>query len=477
MAEINKEQIFDAIDLIATQNLLTYDESKEVFEEAIKKAFHSKFDPDAELEMNIDKESNTFSLINHSKYVVEDEEYQEEYRALEIPLADAKKIKEDVKVGDTVSEEVDFSLYSRSIALQIKQMLTQSVREKKKEAVYAKHKSLKGEMIDVTVSSISPNFVIFTLDDNTTAFMPTKMRNMNIKLGVGQRTKVFVEDVLEESKDSQIVVSNGSKEVIKRVLEMEVPEIQEGSVEIVSISRIAGDRSKVAVKAANENIDPVGAIIGAKGTRITAIVEKLGGEKLDIILWSEDENVYVANALAPARIVSIIDKKDREGEVIRGNKIAITPDKHQTLAIGKGGSNVRLAVELANIRIDVMSYSAAVEKGIDIPWNTGLTPEELEIIESGQKLKKVLPSQTRGQSFQPAISSIDSDVFDDQIESFNSTIEEETETQTVEKENFDIDDTLFSEEELRQMEANFEFDDTLEDFEVNDEFADVNEDE
>ena len=163
-------------------------------------------------------------------------------------------------------------------------MLTQSTREQKKKAVYAKHKSLKGEMIDVTVSTIAPNYSTFELSDKTIAFMPAALRNPKIVLAVGQKTQVYVEDVLEESRDAQIIVSNGSKEVVKRIMEFEVPEIQDGTIEIVSIARIPGVRSKVSVRSTNEAVDPVGSIVGAQGSRINAIVEKLQGEKIDVVV-------------------------------------------------------------------------------------------------------------------------------------------------------------------------------------------------
>lgn len=465
---VENTQLFEAIAQIAEQNLLTESETKELFENAVKKAFHTKFDPNADLELTIDQLSGKFTLINKSKYVVEDEEYTEEYRAIEIPLTEAKKINADVQVGDEVAEEVEISLLSKQIIQSIRQMLTQSVREKRKEAIYAKHKSLVGEMITVKVTTMAPAYSAFVLEDGTPAFMPSKLRNPNIKLSVGQKTQVLVEEVLEDSKDAQIIVSNGSKEVVKRVLEVEVPEVQDGTVEIVNISRIPGLRSKVAVRASNPAVDPVGAIIGAQGSRINAIVEKLQGEKIDVILWSADENEFVANSLAPAKIVSVIDKVNVEGEIVRAVKIAIAPNKHQTLAIGKQGSNVKLAVELTNIRIDVISVDEARAKGIEFEFNVGLTPEQLAQIESGERPNFARgPRRAAPQPFtqQPTINHAG---FDDSIASFTEQMED---TQT-ESDDLVIDEDMFSEEELRQMEANFEFDDELEetDSESDDQF-------
>lgn len=460
---VENTQLFEAIAQIAKQNLLTEAETKELFENAVKKAFHTKYDPNADLELTIDPLSGKVTLINKSKYVVEDEDYTEEYRAIEIPLAEAIKIKADAQVGDEVAEEVEISVLSKPIIQSIRQMLTQSVREKKKQAIFAKHKSLVGEMITVTVATMAPAYSIFTLEDGTTAFMPAKLRNPNIKLSVGQKTQVLVEEVLEDSKDAQIVVSNGSKEVVKRVLEFEVPEVQDGTVEIVNISRQPGFRSKVAVRATNPSIDPVGAIIGAQGSRINAIVEKLQGEKIDVILWSADENEFVANALAPARIVSVIDKTANDGEVVRAHKLAIAPNKHQTLAIGKQGANVRLAVELTNIRIDVISVDEARARGIEFEFNVGLSPEQLAQIENGERPSFGArgPRRAPAQSFQAP--SFNNNVMEQAIESFTESIEEQETTESHEQ--YDIDEDMFSEEQLRQMEADFEFDEELEEIE------------
>lgn len=475
---LNKKQLFEALEQVATQNLLSLPEVYTIIEDAVKKAFSTKFDPDANLELVMNKDAERFELINHSKLVVEDEGFDPQYRAIEVPLSEARKLNPSVQEGDMISEEVDFALYSKLIAQQIRQMFTQTVKEKKKEAVFAKHQSLKGEMIDVTVTTITPNFVIFVLADGTPAFMPAKMRNANVKLSIGQKTKVFVEDVLKDSKDAQILVSNGSKDVVKRVFEDTVPEIKDGTIEIVSISRVPGVRAKVAVKPVNQNVDAVGAVIGSQGTRINSIVEKLDGEKIDVILWSADDNVYVANSLAPARIASVIDKLDANGEVIRGHKIAIVPNKHQTLAIGKQGSNAKLAVELTNIRIDVMSIDDARAAGINFTFNVGLTPAEVEMIENGEKPRKSFggPRPERTNNFRnnnsngnfshhQSNTAIDLSSLNESIENFTTDMVDTKSS----SEAFDIDEDLFSEEQLKAMEADFEFDEELEEIENNSE--------
>jgi len=362
--KLNEEQFFEAIEQIAVQNLLEVSEIIAIIKESVIKSFHSKFDPDAELDLTIDPEAKKIELINKTKYVI-DGEVDPNYRAIEIPLKEAKKINKDAKDGDIVAELVDFASYSKQLPGQIRQLITQTVREKNKKAIFAKHKSLKGEMVSAVVTSSATTHAILQLDDGTPAFMPSKLKNPKIKLNIGERVKVFVEDVLEEAKDAQIIVSNGSKLIVKRVLEEEVPEIMDGIIEIMALSRIPGVRTKVAVKSNNSDVDAIGAIIGAGGTRIQTIIEKLDGERLDVIPYSEDKDMYIANALAPAKVIAIINKKDEEGNVVEGHKIAITPNKHQTLAIGKRGMNVKLAVELTESRVDVISIDEAREQGIE----------------------------------------------------------------------------------------------------------------
>ncbi len=454
MEQENMEQFFDAIEQLAKQNLLEVKEIVEIISESVKKSFHTKFDPDAELEFTLDFKKQEIKLVNNTKLVV-DEEVAPEFRAIEINIKDAKKIKKTAKDGDTIAEEVDFASYSKNIAGRIKQMIIQSVREKKKAAVYAKHKGLKGEMVTAIVTSSSETHAILTLEDSTIAFMPSKFKNPNIQLNIGERVKVYVEDVLEESKDAQIIVSNGSREMIKRVLEVEVPEIAEGIVEIVSISRLPGIRAKVAVKTSVEGVDAVGALIGAGGTRIKAIIAKLDGEKLDIIPWSEEKNTFIASAMSPAKVVAIVDKKDAEGKIIEGHKIVITPNKHQTLAIGKRGSNARLAVELVSTRIDVVSIDEAKEKGLEFEWNGNINEAELAIIESGERLNTRGGAQRTERTFGSAVKL---DSLDGDIQSFTEDMETSFDFEADEETKDIFKDIDFSKDELEQIQDDFEFD-------------------
>jgi len=463
------ESLFNAIDEVAKQNHINSDEVYKILEESIVKAFHSKFDPDAEVELKVDQENKIFELINHSKIVTNDE-VDPNYRAVYIPLKDAKKIKADAKEGDFISEVVPFKQYAKIVAGSIRQMLTQSVREKKKAAVYAKYKSLVGEMIPVTAISVSRNHAIFALDDGTTAFMPETLMNKKIKIGIGERLKIYVEDVLEDSKDAQIIVSNGSTQLVKRVLEVEVPEIMQGTIEIIKIARIAGERSKVAVKSTMPEVDAVGAIIGPGGERIKSISAALDGEKVEIVKYSPDLNEYISNALSPARVVSITDVLNDDNTINDKYKIVITPNRHQTLAIGRRGTNIKLAAELIGIRIDIKSIDEAKEDGIAINWNGNVKEEELQNIENGEG--RNFTRRSGSQRYNTKNDSFNSDSFNDEISSFNEDISDGGFDQD---DSFEITEDMFSQlEDTQQVEPeveeididdfDFDFDDIDDDF-------------
>lgn len=450
--KFNQDQFFNAIELVSKNNLIDQQEIFKIIRETITKTFHTKYDPDANLEVVIEPDKNIFKLINHSVLIVDDQTYDEKYSAIEIALHEAQKKDPKAKVGDVVACEVSFDQFSS----QIKQLLTQTLRERKKENVFAKHKSLVGEMIEGEVTTITKKGdVILLLNDQTTAFMPHTMRNMKVDIAIGERIKVYVEEVKKESRDSQIIVSNGSKEIIKRIMEVEVPEIKQGIIEIVAIARIPGERSKVAVRSNDSNIDPIGAIIGSEGKRIAQILSKLNGEKIDIILWSDDINTFVANALEPAKVISVVDKFDDTGHLVKNTKIAITPLIHQTLAIGKHGINVRLAVELTKTNIDIISLDKAKEIKIVWTWNGTISEEDVVKLESGMRLTRHPRNERFNRNVKTKVNKpLDFNEFNNDIRSFAEEIVETSEQKVTESE----PNTIFSDEELRKMEAEFGLD-------------------
>lgn len=451
--KFNQEQFFNAIELVSKNNLIEKDEIFKIISDTIIKTFHTKYDPDANLEVIIEPDKNNFKLINNSVLVVEDETYDDKYSAIEISLSEALKKQPNIKAGEMIACEVSFDQF----ASQIKQLLTQTLRERKKENVFAKHKSLIGEMIEGEVTTITKKGdVILLLSDGATAFMPHTMRNMKINIAIGENIKVYVEEVKKESRDSQIIVSNGSREIVKRIIEIEVPEIKQGTIEIMSIARIAGERSKVAVRSNEANIDPIGAIIGNEGKRIAQILNKLNGEKIDVILWSDDINTFVANALEPAKVISVNDKTDEKGFTIKNTKIVVTPQIHQTLAIGKHGINVRLAVELTKTNIDIISLQKAEQTHLPILWNGTINKEDLVKLESGMRLTRQTRNDKYGIRNNRTKNSkpIDFNEFNNDIRTFAEEIVEQKD----DKIDQDVDNAIFTDDELRKMEAEFGLD-------------------
>ena len=421
--EINKTEFFALIQHIAKVKNISVDEIIRIMKEALTKSFHSNFDPDADLLIEINEESKLFKVTNRSTYVVDDSTVVDNTtRMYEINLRDAIKINPEIKVDDQISIEVDFSIFKNEIAGQIGQLFKQELIRKHKEIIYDKYKDLKGEIIKAEVVSVLPQQVIFRIEGKAEGVMMNYKRNHRQKLSPGQIVEVHVDDVRETGKGSQIEVSNGSPELVKKYLEIEIPEIEEGNIEIVTVSRIPGFKSKVAIKNNNPNIDPVGALIGPRGSRINSVSEHLFGERIDVIRWSDDINKFIANSISPAKAISVMDKDRNE---TTGGKIVIVPNKHHTLAIGKGGNNIKLASFLTKEKLDVISFEQAKERNIKFEWNGNVSPSEVERIERGEKIQ----FNKRNNRINP-ISSLDTDIssFTADIAEFDSSSEHAKDT-------------------------------------------------
>ena len=488
--EINKTEFFALIKHIAKERSVSVDEIIRIMKEALEKSFHSNFDPDADLLIEIEVESQLFKVTNRSTYVVEDSiVIDNTTKMYEINLKDALKINPEIKVDDKISIEVDFSIFKNEIAGQIGQLFKQELIKKHKEIIYDKYKDLKGEIIKAEVVSVLPQQVIFKIEGKAEGVMTNYKRNHRQPLSPGQIVEVHVDDVKETGRGSQIEVSNGSPEIVKKYLEIEIPEIEDGSIEIVTVARIPGFKSKVAIRNNNPNIDPVGALIGPRGSRINSVSEHLFGERIDVIRWDDDNNKFIANSISPAKAISVIQKDLNE---TTGGKIVVVPNKHHTLAIGKGGNNIKLASFLTKEKLDVISLEQAKERNLKFDWNGNVTPSEVERIERGEKIQF-----NKSNNRSNPISSLDTDIssFTEDIAEFDSSSEHSKDTNYepqnrrrentnyVKKakpnynkdsfednkidisninDNFDMEydqSDNFSDEELKKMEAEFGFGD------------------
>ena len=275
----------------------------------------------------------------------------------EISLTDAKEIDEDVELDDEVKIEVTPENFGRVAAQSAKQVITQRIREAERKMVLDEFMSKKGTLITGIIQRRTDRAVIVNIG-KTDAIMPSREQIPGEYYKPGNRIRVFVLDVKETSKLPQVIVSQAHAEIVRELFELEVPEIEDGIVEIKSIAREAGFRTKLAVWSNDPSVDSVGACIGPRGNRIQTIVGELKNEKIDIVRYSQDPVEYIVNALSPARIVSVDILADEED---RKEAFVIVPDDQLSLAIGREGQNVRLAHRLTGWKIDIKSESQARE--------------------------------------------------------------------------------------------------------------------
>lgn len=290
---------------------------------------------------------------------------------LEILVEEARKIKGDVKVGEAIDVETTPKNAGRIAAQVAKQVLMQRLRKTEQTILLEEFQGKEGDIISGVVQKVEPKQVIIELG-RAQGILPLSEQVPGEQYKSGQRIRVYILEVHPSPKGTQVIVSRSHKNLLRRLLELEIPEIQSGKVEIKAIAREAGSRSKVAVAATEEGIDPVGSCIGLRGVRIQNLVKELNGEKIDIIPWEKDIAKFVANALSPAPTISV--------EVCEAEKVAkvVVPDKQLSLAIGKEGQNARLAAKLTGWRIDIKSQSVAEAEKALLPKEVpAVVPKEV----------------------------------------------------------------------------------------------------
>ena len=270
----------------------------------------------------------------------------------EISVEDARRIKPEAQIGETVMVEATLRNAGRIAAQTAKQVILQRLHEAEHSAIFEEYAGREGNIVTGLVQRIEPRQVFVDLG-RTEAILPAVEEVPGERYRVGQRLKVAILEVVKTNKGPRVIVSRSHPDLVRRLFEMEVPEVFAGTVETKSVAREAGSRSKVAVAARQEGVDPVGCCVGLRGIRIQNIVKELSGEKIDVVMWSPDAATFIASALSPAQILGVdLDKEERVATVV-------VPDRQLSLAIGKEGQNVRLAAKLTGWRIDIKSASAA----------------------------------------------------------------------------------------------------------------------
>ncbi len=321
----------------------------ESIETALVTAYKRNFDSVENVRISMDKETGEIHVYAEKDIVEKPEEIED--TRLQITLEDARKIDSKLQVGDKASVEIVPKNFGRIAAGTAKQVIIQKIREASRNFLFDEFNERKGEIVSGIVQKADGGVVVLDLG-KLEGVMPVKEQIPTEKYKVNDKIRAYVLDVERGTKGApQVIVSRAHPDFVRKLFELEIPEIYEGVIEIKSVSRDAGNRSKVAVYSPNENIDPVGSCVGQKGIRIQNIINELNGEKIDVIEWSEDPAIFISAALLPAQVMAVdIREEDKFAQVI-------VQDDQLSLAIGKMGQNARLAARLTNWKIDIKSES------------------------------------------------------------------------------------------------------------------------
>jgi N utilization substance protein A len=343
-----KSEFLMAITQLSAEKNLPKDVVFEAVEAALASAYKKDMNSVAAVSVKIDQATGNLRAFTH-KLIVEEIENPRD----ETTLEEARAIRPDAQLGETVPVETPAYSAGRIAAQTAKQVVLQRLREAEREVVYDEYVSKENDILSGVVQRIEPRQVIIDLG-KTEAVLPGPEQARGEHFRPGQRVKIYVLEVQKATKGPQVYVSRTHKNLIRRLFELEVPEIHRGLVEIKSIAREPGSRSKVAVGSRQEGIDPVGACVGLRGIRIQNVVNELNGERIDVVQWDPDPARFVAHALSPARVVSVRVDDDSNTATV------VVPDQQLSLAIGKEGQNARLAAKLTGWRIDIKAESVAL---------------------------------------------------------------------------------------------------------------------
>ena len=339
---VNKE-FFTALTDLVREKGISEEAFIETLQNALASAYKKQYDGGAEVTVTLDAEKGTIEF-KATRYVVEEVVDKDK----EISLEDAQELDPTHQVGDTIVKVFVPKDFGRIAAQTAKQVILQKLHEAERDNTFSEFSDKEGELMEGVIRKIDERNVYVELGDKKIeGVMPPQDRVMGEKYVVGDRIKVFVKRVKNSGRNSQILVSRASAGLVKKLFEEQVPEIAQGIVEIKEIAREAGHRTKMAIFSNDARVDAVGACVGNRGARVNAVVEELGGEKIDIIKYSEVTEEYIAAALAPSEVIEVTLLP--EGKSCK----VIVPDNQLSLAIGKEGQNVRLAARLTGYKIDI----------------------------------------------------------------------------------------------------------------------------
>ncbi|HLQ97924.1 MAG TPA: transcription termination factor NusA [Candidatus Dormibacteraeota bacterium] len=345
-------QLFEAIDYLEKEKGIDKEILLEALEAALISAYKKNFKSASNVRVDLDVDEGKMRVYARKTVVEEVEDHQEE-----ISLDEALDIDPNYVLDDIIEVEITPKDFGRIAAQAAKQVVTQRVREAERGVIFEKYVDREEDVMTGIIQRKDRRFIYVNLG-KIEAKLAEAEQIPTEEYHIHDRIKVFVTKVENTSKGPQIFISRSHPDLLKRLFEMEVPEIFDGIVEIKSIAREAGDRSKISVYAEDPEIDPVGSCVGQRGQRVQAIVDELNGEKIDIIEWSEDPVVYVSNALSPSKVIDVLVNEEEKSTTV------IVPDYQLSLAIGKRGQNARLAARLTGWKIDIKSETNAIKEGI-----------------------------------------------------------------------------------------------------------------
>ncbi|MCT0041845.1 transcription termination/antitermination protein NusA [Weissella confusa] len=341
------KELVQALDALEQEKGIKAEVLVEAIEEALKKAYEKNYDESENVEVQFDQKKGNIKVYSVKTVVEEiDEPYEQ------ITLEEALELNKAYEIGDEIRFEVTPADFGRLAAQTAKQIIMQKVREAERGVVYDKFIGYENEIITGEVERQDSRFLYIILPGNQEAAMKQGDQMPNETHRMGDKIKVLVSQVQNEQRGPQVFVSRTHADLVKRLFEAEVPEVFDGTVEIKSIAREAGDRSKIAVYSHNSNLDAVGTMVGQRGARVQAVVNELSGENMDIVEWTEDPAQFIKNALNPAEVVEVIFDPTNDRDVT-----VLVPDYQLSLAIGKRGQNARLAARLTGFKIDIKPES------------------------------------------------------------------------------------------------------------------------
>ena len=346
MKAIDNKELVIALEELEKEKGIEKAYLMEAIETALVTAYKRNFDSVENVKVVMDEVTGAAHLyaVKEIVEIVEDDK-------LQISLEDARKVSKKLEIGDTVDVEMVPKNFGRIAAQTAKQVIIQKLREADRNIIYTEFNDRKGEIVSGIIQKADAGTVVLDLG-KLEGIMPLKEQIPTEKYKVNDKIKGYVTDVVRGAKGvPQVIVSRAAGDFVRKLFELEIPEIYEGLIEVKSVSRDPGNRCKVAVYSTNENIDPVGSCVGQKGIRIQNIINELNGEKIDVIEWNEDPAVYIAAALLPAQVLAVDAREEEKFAQV------IVKDDQLSLAIGKAGQNARLAARLTNWKIDIKSES------------------------------------------------------------------------------------------------------------------------